>query len=105
MPNDTSLLTSAAGEAIAALEALATEDRTLKERLIDAWTSHLSKLHGVELPREFQKRFDALTVDLPREKLIADAIGNLSPREASMLARRMVYFALDLQTTTGAQRR
>lgn len=97
-------ITTAAGEAIAALEALAVEDRPLKERLIDAWTSHLSKLHGVELPREFQKRFNALTLDLPREELIADAIEALTPDDARMLARRMVHFTLDLEMTIGAQR-
>lgn len=96
--------TTASGEVINSLLALV-GDRPLKERLIDAWTSHLSKLHGIELPREFQKRFDALTIDMPREELIADAIEKLTPDEAGALAQRMVYFALDLEATTGAQSR
>lgn len=94
-------IATASGEAINALLALV-DDRPLKERLIDAWTSHLSKLHGVELPREFQKRFNALTIDMPKEELIADTIQALTPDDASMLARRMVYFALDLQSVSGA---
>lgn len=96
---------AAAGEAIAALETLVVEDLPLKERLIEAWTSYLSKLHGVELPPHFQKRFDAMLEGASRDELILDWIGALSADEARMLACRMFHFALDIQMVVGAEKR
>lgn len=100
---DRKAFTGMAGEAIAALEALAAEDAPLKERLVDAWTNHLSKLHDMELRPEFQKRFDHMKASLPAQELLADAIDKLTPEEARLLARRMVHFALDIEMTTGAE--
>ncbi|MBS1701780.1 MAG: hypothetical protein JST12_08965 [Armatimonadetes bacterium] len=95
---------AAAGEGIAALLILACDDGSLKQRLIEAWTVHLSKLHDVQMPPEFQKRFDAMLGDVPQDELIIDAIENLSPEGAQMLAHRIVHFVLDMEMVLGAKK-
>ena len=102
MKNDPSVGV-AGGEAVAALLTLATEDCSLKERLAKAWLEHLSKIDMSKLSPDFQKRLRSMHVELREDELVHDSVDALSPEGASLLADRMVHFALDLAELAGAQ--
>ena len=95
--------TAAAGEAIAALITLATEDLPLRGRLLRAWLDHLSRINPDDLSPNFRKKFIAIQSVMSKQGLAQDSVDALRDKEASVLADQMVYFALDLDALAVSQ--
>lgn len=93
----------AAGEAIAALMTLATEDLPLKGRLLRAWLDRLSKINPDELSPSFRKKFLAIQTTMSKRGLAQDSVDALTAKETEVLADQIVYFALDLDALTVSQ--
>lgn len=103
MKRDRSSRAAAAGEAIAALICLATEDLPLKGRLLRAWLDHLSRVNPDELSPGFRKKFLAMQTTMSKQGLAQDSVDALTSKEADALAQQLVYFALDLDALTVSQ--
>lgn len=89
------------------------QEGSLKDRLADAYTSHLQGIDADDLPAEVRAEFDELNAALhsavaqPRECVVRASVRKLSNQQAGHLAALVVLMFTSLvriEATTPAQR-
>lgn len=84
------------------------QDGSLKDRLADAYTSHLDGMATDDLPAEVREEFNELNTALhsavaqPRECVVRASVRKLSNQEAGHLAALVVLMFTTLVRTEGA---